>query len=161
MFLEDESLNITDKVYHSSMECFGINAINPSQKQDSFELNYFEKGGFISAKSNTNYFIADYGEVGMHGKGGHGHNDLFSFELMLDKQDIIVDAGCYTYTGNLELKGEMKSSFYHNSLVVDNQEIAPQIGAWGISNIAEPNNVSFKDTDHSISISGNIKVTKD
>lgn len=154
LFLEDESLNISNKMFNSSIECFGIKTINSSVNQDSFQLNYFEKGGFISAKTEQDYFITDYGEVGMNGKGGHGHNDLFSFELMLENQDIIVDAGCYTYTGNLELKSEMKSSLYHNGLVVDNKEIAPQIGQWGISNIAEPEKVTCKELEDSIIISG-------
>ncbi|WP_044401332.1 alginate lyase family protein [Lacinutrix sp. Hel_I_90] len=154
LFLEDERLNISNEAYHSSMECFGINSITSSTKNVAFQLNYFEKGGFISAKTKSDYFIADYGEVGMNGKGGHGHNDLFSFELMLDGQDIIVDPGCYTYTGNLDLKSEMKSSSYHNGLVVDNEEIAPQIGEWGISNMAEPQKVSCDENENSTTISG-------
>lgn len=154
LFLEDDNLNIYNEMFNSSIECFGVTSINASAKADAFQLNYFEKGGFISAKTKQDYFITDYGEVGMNGKGGHGHNDLFSFELMLDNQDIIVDAGCYTYTGNLELKSEMKSSLYHNGLVVDKQEIAPQIGEWGISNIATPDNVSCNEDEHLVVISG-------
>mgnify|MGYP003665421709 FL=1 len=154
LFLKDESLNISDELYHSSVEFFGVNTINSSVNEEAFKLNYFEKGGFISAKTKSDYFITDYGEVGMNGKGGHGHNDLFSFELMLDNQDIIVDPGCYTYTGNLELKNEMKSSLYHNGLVVDNTEIASQIGEWGISNIAIPKKVSCIIKENKVLISG-------
>jgi len=154
LFLEDESLNISDEVFNSSIECFGIQTVNQPQKQETFQFNNFEIGGFISAKLKTNYFITDYGEVGMKGKGGHGHNDLFSFELMLDHQDIVIDPGCYTYTGNLELKSEMKSSLYHNGLVVDNEEIAPQIGEWGISNIAKPERVSATEEEKAVIISG-------
>ncbi|WP_299883676.1 alginate lyase family protein [uncultured Lacinutrix sp.] len=153
LFLEDENLNISDEVFYSSVECFGINSVK-SNIEKVFQFNYFKKGGFISAKTNTDYFITDYGEVGMNGKGGHGHNDLFSFELMLDNQDIIVDPGCYTYTGNLELKSEMKSSLYHNSLVVDNKEIAPQIGEWGISNIAQPEYITCDEKEDIVIISG-------
>lgn len=154
LFLEDESLNISNEIFNSSIECFGIKTINKSAKQDTFQFNTFETGGFTSAKFKTNYFITDYGEVGMKGRGGHGHNDLFSFELMLDHQDIIVDPGCYTYTGNLELKSEMKSSLYHNGLVVDNKEIAPQIGEWGISNIATPECVTTSEDEKAVVISG-------
>lgn len=153
LLLEYDSLNISNEVYQSSIEFFGIETLKKPTKE-VFQLSYFEKGGFISAKTTSDYFITDYGEVGMKGKGGHGHNDLFSFELMLDNQDIIVDPGCYTYTGNLELKSEMKSSLYHNGLVVDNEEIAPQIGEWGISNIATPENVSCNEGEHSLVISG-------
>jgi len=154
LLLEDNNVNITNTLYHSSREFFGIERIEDSTKKTGFKSSFFETGGFISAKTRTDYFITDYGEVGMKGRGGHGHNDLFSFELMLDNQDIIVDPGCYTYTGNLELKSKMKSSLYHNGLAVDNQEIAPQIGEWGISNIATPENVSCNEDEHLIVISG-------
>lgn len=105
-------------------------------------------------KDQSNYFITDHGEVGMKGRGGHGHNDLFAFELMLDRQDLIVDAGCYTYTGDLQLKNEMKSSAYHNILTIDNQEIAPLIGNWGIADIAKPYHVLIAEEQDKIIISG-------
>lgn len=154
LFLGDESLNISKEVFHSSVELFGTKTIIQVAKKEEFQSNYFKKGGFISAKTEQDFFIADYGEVGMNGRGGHGHNDLFSFELMLDHQDIIVDAGCYTYTGNLELKSEMKSSLYHNGLVIDNKEIAPQIGEWGISNIAQPEHIICHEKEDSLVVSG-------
>jgi hypothetical protein len=154
-FLKDNGLNISDKIYSSTKEFFNVQDItNPVEENLSFQLNYFKNSGFISAKNNSNYFITNFGEIGMKGKGGHSHNDLFSFELMLNNQDIIVDPGCYTYTGNLNIKREMKSSFYHNGLVVNNEEIAPQIGEWGISNIAKPKDVVCKTKEDTFLISG-------
>ncbi|MFD0863130.1 alginate lyase family protein [Sungkyunkwania multivorans] len=157
LFLEDDGLNIAKEAYLSSRELFGIEETKAARRKEGFQLDYFEEGGFVIAKTSKDYFIADYGEVGMHGRGGHGHNDLFSFELMLDGKDIIVDPGCYTYTGDLALKSKMKSSAYHNGLMVDGQEIAPQIGQWGISDIANPLNVRVLDNANSIEISGEHK----
>lgn len=154
LFLKDDNLNLSKELFYSSVELFNTTKVNSFIDSKEFQFTHFESGGFFSAKKNSNFFIADFGEVGMHGKGGHGHNDLFSFELMLDNQDIIVDPGCYTYTGDLALKSEMKASLYHNGLVVDKQEIAPQLGYWSISNIAEPKKVKYYENENCVVVSG-------
>src|SRR5262249_5341030 len=40
----------------------------------------------------------DTGEVGMRGIGGHGHNDVLSFDLWAGGAPLLVDSGTYTYT---------------------------------------------------------------
>lgn len=156
LFFCDPDLNSTTKIYNSTLEIFGLEkakALKCNKDYDTQLLSY-PKGGFIVIKDQNNYFITDIGEVGMKGRGGHGHNDLFGFELMFDGYDLIVDAGCYTYTGDLQLKNEMKSSEYHNILTIDGQEIAPLIGNWGIADIAKPNEVVIVDKQDKVTISG-------
>ena len=156
LFFQDETLNISNEKYHSAYEIFGTKAVEnvSSISQDDFASYHYKDGGFITVKDAQNYFITDVGEVGMNGRGGHGHNDLFSFELMLDNENIIVDAGCYTYTGDLALKTKMKSTAYHNGLQVDDEEIAPMVGNWGISDIAQPFEVSCEQSAEKTIISG-------
>ncbi|WP_160130087.1 alginate lyase family protein [Kordia antarctica] len=159
LFFQDEKLNSTNKKYHSAFEVFGTKATENLgfTTQNTFESYYYKEGGFVTVKDAQNYFITDVGEVGMKGRGGHGHNDLFSFELMLDATDIIVDPGCYTYTGDLALKTKMKSTAYHNGLEVDGEELAPMIGNWGISDIAEPFDVATEHSATNATISGKHK----
>ena len=38
----------------------------------------------------------------MHGRGGHGHNDILSFELWLDGMNLVTDCGAYLYTASRE-----------------------------------------------------------
>jgi uncharacterized heparinase superfamily protein len=156
LLFKDEAINITSNKYQSSYEVFGNKSVQElsNTKQNAFESHYYDKGGFVSIKDQQSYFITDVGEVGMKGRGGHGHNDLFSFELMHNQTDLIVDPGCYTYTGDLALKTKMKSSTYHNGLLVDGKEIAPMIGNWGISNVALPYNVEVNKTAKGVTISG-------
>ncbi|MFK7813236.1 MAG: alginate lyase family protein [Maribacter sp.] len=156
IFLDDTNINSTSKTYSSTLELFGIEKLKALENHPIKEtqLLSYPKGGFVILKNQSNYFITDVGEVGMKGRGGHGHNDLFAFEFMLNGQDFIVDAGCYTYTGDLALKNEMKSSAYHNILTVDGEEIAPLIGNWGIANIANPYDLLTKENDETITISG-------
>lgn len=155
-FLKDDTLNIVDNLYLSAVEVFNLNE-RPTSRQAEIQdeqLFQFPDGGFFIAKNKEDYFITDVGEVGMKGRGGHGHNDLYSFELMLSGKDFIVDPGCYTYTGNLELKNEMKSSSYHNILTIDEEEIAPLIGNWGIADVAKPLNVEIVQEEDIIRVSG-------
>ncbi|EDP96954.1 alginate lyase family protein [Kordia algicida OT-1] len=156
VFFQDKRLNISKEKYHSVYEIFGTEAVKnlSSTSQDTFASYHYKDGGFITVKDAQNYFITDVGEVGMKGRGGHGHNDLFSFELMFDKENIIVDPGCYTYTGDLALKTKMKSTAYHNGLQVDDEEMAPMVGNWGISDVAQPFEVSCEASEEKVVISG-------
>ncbi len=101
----------------------------------------FPVGGFFIAKNDRHYLFADYGEVGLKGRGGHGHNDLFSFELCIDKKPIVIDPGTPTYTGDLDTHLQYRSTYSHNAVRVDEIEMADFLGHWRISNEADPSSV--------------------
>ncbi len=99
---------------------------------------HFKEGGVAVVKSPKNYLFFDMGEVGQRGLGGHGHNDLLSFELFLEGAPLVVDPGSYMYTGDRAARDLFRSSRSHNGLVVDAAEIAPFQGPFRISNAAKP-----------------------
>ncbi|MDB4871638.1 MAG: Heparin-sulfate lyase [Gemmatimonadales bacterium] len=103
---------------------------------------HFPDGGVVVARTiRGDYLWADYGPVGLAGRGGHGHNDIFSFELSLRGRPVVVDPGCPTYSGNPKLYREFCGSRMHNGLTVDDIEVAPLLGPWRIGNDAQPFNV--------------------
>jgi hypothetical protein len=102
---------------------------------------YFPVGGMLISTDSNNFFVADYGEVGQKGLGGHGHNDLFSFELCLSGLPLIVDSGCPVYTGNTEMYNQYRSTASHNVVMIDGEEMARLAGPWRIRNEARPLNV--------------------
>ena len=57
------------------------------------QIEYFESGGMICARLGDHHFIADVGDVGLKGRGGHGHLDALSFELTLSGVAVLVDSG--------------------------------------------------------------------
>jgi len=63
--------------------------------------------------------------VGLRGRGGHGHNDALSFDLVLDGRDIIIDSGCFVYTSSREMRKQYVSAFAHNVATIDDMEPAP------------------------------------
>ena len=102
------------------------------------ERHYFQDGGVVIARDQGNFLYFDVGEVGLRGRGGHGHNDLLSFELTLDGRPIIVDPGSYVYTADKEQRNLFRSTAYHNGIRVDGEEIARMNGMWSISAEAVP-----------------------
>jgi uncharacterized heparinase superfamily protein len=96
------------------------------------ESKAFPDGGFYIMRSENTHIFVDTGDIGMRGRGGHGHNDTFSFELWCDGSPLIVDSGTYTYTGDTYLRNEFRRTSAHNTLVVDNTELADFTGLWSI-----------------------------
>jgi hypothetical protein len=84
----------------------------------------FRHGGFLFSKGNGCYLMFDVGDVGLHGRGGHGHHDALSFELSIDGVSIFVDPGMPTYTGDLQLRNRFRGTAAHNTAVVDGAEQA-------------------------------------
>lgn len=116
------------------------------------------EGGFAIVRTPSLYLLADVGEVGMKGRGGHGHNDLLSFELVLNGRTFIVDSGSYLYTGDLKARERYRGTAAHNTLQLDGEEIAP-LGAqpFRISPIATPLEPALSETSDTWSISGGHK----
>lgn len=116
--------------------------------------HWFSEGGMAVSSFAGNYLIADFGEVGLRGLGGHGHNDTFSFELVLAQRPIVVDSGCPVYTGDLDEYNRFRGSAAHNILEVDGEEMARLLDTWRISNEASPRYVRFQTSGYVDTIEG-------
>ncbi|MCX6133079.1 MAG: alginate lyase family protein [Ignavibacteriales bacterium] len=96
------------------------------------ESKDFPDGGYYVMRSGEVHLFVDAGDIGMLGRGGHGHNDTFSFEFWCDGSPLIVDSGTFTYSADVYLRNEFRRSQAHNTLVVDKKEIADFTGLWSI-----------------------------
>lgn len=83
----------------------------------------FEKGGFFIMKNEEDHVFIDCGPIGLAGRGGHGHNDILSFEAMLAGQPIVSDCGAYIYTGSYKERNNFRSTAYHNTPMIDGVEV--------------------------------------
>ncbi len=92
----------------------------------------FEHGGFYIMQNENVQLFVDAGDIGMNGRGGHGHNDTLSFELWINSEPLIVDSGTYAYTFDTAARQEFRSTKAHNTVVADGKEIAEFIGLWAI-----------------------------
>lgn len=114
------------------------------QKPTDVEVIEFPEGGYTVVRNNSNgfFFMVDVGEVGMNGRGGHGHNDLLSFELCIDGLNVVIDPGCSGYTADLKKKRQYRSTSVHSTVQLYDEEIAKITGDWTISNDAIPKDIS-------------------
>ncbi|MGI9146229.1 MAG: heparinase II/III domain-containing protein [Chloroflexota bacterium] len=107
----------------------------------------FAKGGFYIMRAPDAVMVIDAGDIGMRGIGGHGHNDVLSFDLWAAGCSVLVDPGTFTYSADPAARNLLRSTAAHNSLRVDAQETS-RLGAdrwlWLIENDAHPNVGAWK-----------------
>jgi uncharacterized heparinase superfamily protein len=83
----------------------------------------------------------------MRGRGGHGHNDMLSFELFLNGFNVITDCGAYLYTASREWRNRFRSTAFHNTLQVDDEELNRFLGPdalWQLHDDARPTDAVFR-----------------
>lgn len=85
----------------------------------------FPDSGFYFMKSNDNYMAISANPVGLKGKGNHKHNDILGFDLYMNGTSIMVDPGSYVYTSDPRERDIFRSTSYHNTIMIDDQEINP------------------------------------
>jgi uncharacterized heparinase superfamily protein len=83
----------------------------------------FKDGGFYIMRNATDHIFIDCGPLGQGGRGGHGHNDCLALEVMLNQVLLISDCGAYVYTASYEQRNLFRSTAYHNTPQIDEQEI--------------------------------------
>ncbi len=115
---------------------------------------HFHDGGYMIVRQDGAYVALDTGEVGQNGVGGHGHNDILSFELGFEGHPLLVDPGCPTYTGDPHTRKLFRTTAWHNALVVDNTEVAEILGPFRIANHARPHSDSFTVKDDGYILKG-------
>jgi hypothetical protein len=124
-FDRDDFRLMAGDCYCEALWTFGDHIKIPSKKQYAPPLNIsrsFKTSGFYIMRHNNNYLIAHCGALGSRGKGTHSHNDNLSFELCCRGKTFIVDPGSYSYTGNPEMRNLLRSTLYHNTLVINGKE---------------------------------------
>jgi hypothetical protein len=107
---------------------------------DDLKVYQFLDSGFFLFKSKRLYMLVSACPNGQNGIGGHAHNDKSSFELEVDGKTIFRDPGTFLYTPNVKLRNKFRSTFAHNSILIDRYEQ----NSWddGVSGLFRLNNES-------------------
>ena len=101
----------------------------------------FPDAGFYVLRGTGAHVIVDCGDVGMRGRGGHGHNDVLGFELFLGGMNVMTDCGAYLYTASREWRNRFRSTASHNVLQIDGEELNRFVhhdDLWRLQYDAEP-----------------------
>lgn len=82
----------------------------------------FPDSGIYLMREEGLYLLIACGAVGTRGIGNHKHNDLLSFELHADGQDLLVDPGSFVYTPDPAGRNRFRSTASHTTVMVDGEE---------------------------------------
>lgn len=113
------------------------------------ERTLFADGGVVVLRSDTQYCFIDVGPVGLRGLGGHGHNDILSFEWHAFGRPVLTDSGSYVYTASPEWRNRFRATDAHTAIRVDGEEANRFYGPlslWNLHDDARPIDVRATDT---------------
>lgn len=85
----------------------------------------FPAGGYYTMRHNDLYALVRCGDTGVHGIGGHAHNDQLSFELCAGATPLIEDPGTGTYYEDEATRLRFRSTGFHATMRVDGAEQNP------------------------------------
>jgi uncharacterized heparinase superfamily protein len=103
--------------------------------------------------SDGTYVIADAGKIGPDYIPGHGHADIFSFELSLNGRRVITDTGVHDYEFS-EARRYCRSTAAHNTVQIEGQD---QGELWGVFRMARrgyPHGVTWRAGEEGFTLSG-------
>jgi hypothetical protein len=114
-------ISITDNIT-TLCKYFNIDIIYPDTNNSAIMSKSFNSGGVYIMRDKDIYLgIITKNNLGKSTQF-HKHNDIFSFELNVNKKNIIVDSGTYCYTSDSNMRDEFRKTKSHNTLIVDNSE---------------------------------------
>lgn len=127
--LAGEYFNRNDFRFHS-YRCNNLASLwffkNIKEKQEkllyTLKSKAYKDGGYYILRNDIMYIIIKCGPNGLHGNGGHTHNEQLSFELNVSGKDFIIDPGTYIYTADYKLRNLFRSTSMHNTLQVGDLE---------------------------------------
>lgn len=117
----------------------------PAEWPDSSDSALFHSGNFHLRDrwgEDATHVHLHCGTLG----AGHGHSDKLHIDLFARGEDILVDAGRYTYVNKPE-RFEFKNASAHNTVTVDDEEVYTPKDSWECSRLSRAVNRRFVSGD--------------
>ena len=109
--------------------------------------------GYSGARTRDgHYVVCDAGPVGPDYQPGHGHADLFSFELSLRGGRVVVDSGVSTYEAG-PLREYCRSTRAHNTVEIEGRDQVELWGAFRVGRRCRPRDVAWRARDGGFELS--------
>jgi uncharacterized heparinase superfamily protein len=124
-------LGAADAALENALWLLGPDALTAPRSKEPVLSQAFVDSGLYVLREPDAVMVVDAGEVGMNGIGGHGHNDVLSFDLWANGAPLFSDSGTYTYSADASARQLLRATAAHNTVRVDRTEIARLgEGAW-------------------------------
>ncbi len=105
-----------------------------------------------AATSRGDYLLVDAGPIGPDYQPGHGHADLFSFELSLAGRRVVVDSGNFDYEPS-ERRAYCRSTRAHSTVEIDGQDQCELWAVFRVGRRAVPRDVALRTGEHGFTLS--------
>jgi hypothetical protein len=115
--------------------CLWLGIQEPSVSRE-FSESWFSSN-YLVDKNKEDYLFVEMSPIGLGGRGGHGHSDTASFELMIKGKDVVIDSGCYSYTSDYKRRNNFRRTEAHNIIQIDDEELFPffnEKNLWNLKN---------------------------
>ncbi|MEW9109057.1 MAG: alginate lyase family protein [Cytobacillus gottheilii] len=96
--------------------------INPTAKERNQYSIAFKHGGYYVLKNKRVYCLIRCGTLSINGQGGHSHNDQLAYVLDIDGNEITIDAGTFSYSGDYQMRNYFRSTSSHNTVRIEGYE---------------------------------------
>ncbi len=129
---------------------------NDKTAQDDNQSGTFalpEAGYYGFRDQEGTYIICDAAPVGPDYIPGHGHADMFSFELSLNGHRVIVDGGVYDYELG-QMRDYCRSTKAHNTVEIDGRDQCEMWGAFRVARRGRPRNTKWIPSKSGFQLSG-------
>jgi len=103
--------------------------------------------------SDGSYVIADFARVGPDHIPGHGHADIFGFELSLGGYRVVTDSGVHDYESSAT-RHYCRSTAAHNTVEIDGCDQGELWGAFRMARRGYPRDVSWQPRETGFTLSG-------
>jgi len=121
-------------------------------------VNFYQDSGFLIIKDKDFYFIFGRKEACYKKGGSHTHNDILSFELNINSEDIIIDPGTYVYSSDIKERNRFRSTRAHNVCFINNEEQNPILkDPFYYPQLNNLKNISYKENKNEIYILSEFK----
>ena len=107
---------------------------------------YFPESGYLVQRTADSFFILDVGYVCPDYLPAHAHADLFTYELHVKGQRIVVDSGVYEYQAG-PWREYFRSTAAHNTVEVAQQNQSEVWGSFRVARRARPKIHHLEQTD--------------
>lgn len=129
----------------------GRSFVAPGEVFGGWELPAAGYFGFRDREGNC--LICDAGRIGPDYLPGHGHGDIFSFELSLRGKRVVVDSGVSGYEPGPERDYD-RSTRAHNTVEIEGADQAEFWGAFRVGRRGRPRDVRCRVSADGFSLEG-------
>jgi hypothetical protein len=116
---------------------------------------WLEPSGYAVMRDDTrgDHLIADFGRVCPDYLPAHAHADMFSYELTIGGQPVVVDSGVFEYTEG-EWRTWFRSTAAHNTVGVDDRDQSEMWGSFRVGRRARVVRAHWTETPEMTRIDG-------